>query len=120
MTRANLARGGGGLPSRCWLVSEGDNSQPLIVASPLRFCAISPDARWLAVELAGPGEHEIYVQAIDGSSRVKIASGRWPQWSADGAELFFRRSGTLLAVPIDTTVPNETVPNDPSPEAASG
>ncbi len=59
--------------------------------------------RWLAVDARESGENEIYVQAIDGSSRVKIAAGTRPRWSADGAELFFRRSGMLLAVAIETT-----------------
>ncbi len=57
-------------------------------------------SRWIQTNRVS---HEIYLQTIDGSSRVKVAAGTRPRWSADGTELFFRRSGMLLAVAIETT-----------------
>jgi serine/threonine-protein kinase len=66
--------------------------------------ALSPDGRWLAYASDAAGELEIFIRPFPnlGDSRVQvsIAGGTEPVWSRDGAELFFRSGGSLMAAGI--------------------
>ncbi|MBI3047422.1 MAG: protein kinase [Acidobacteria bacterium] len=72
-----------------------------------RNADISPDGRWLTYESNESGQPEIYVRpfpAVDaGRWQASTTGGRWPLWSRDGRELFFRTlEGALLRVPVET------------------
>jgi len=63
----------------------------------------SPDGKWLAYLAAAAGRTELYVRPFpSGSGRWQVSTGgaTEPHWSADGTELFFRKSGTLYRVAI--------------------
>jgi serine/threonine protein kinase/Tol biopolymer transport system component len=67
--------------------------------------AISPDGRWLAYHSNESGRPEIYVRDLaetGGRWQISTAGGDEPHWSPDGRELYYRNSGFLLAVPIET------------------
>ncbi len=67
---------------------------------------ISPDGRWLAYVSNETGTEEVYVRPFP-----DVEAGRWlisddggtePLWARNGEELFFRRDGAVIAVPIQT------------------
>jgi dipeptidyl aminopeptidase/acylaminoacyl peptidase len=69
----------------------------------------SPDARWLAYvhrERAG-SRGEVFVRSVSTTGakwRISTAGGRWPQWRADGKELFYHATdGNLMSVPIESS-----------------
>jgi len=68
--------------------------------------AISPDGRWLAYTTDEAGWEDIYVRPFpnvnDGKHRISTGGGREPLWGPRGGELFFRSSGSVMAVRIDT------------------
>jgi serine/threonine protein kinase/Tol biopolymer transport system component len=67
--------------------------------------AISPDGRWLAYQSNESGRPEIYVRDLaetGGRWQISTAGGEEPHWSPDGRELYYRDSGFLLVVPIET------------------
>ncbi len=67
---------------------------------------ISPDGKWVAYELEESGGSEIYVSPFPdveaGRWKVSTAGGSRPVWSRDGAELFYRETTQMMAVPIQT------------------
>jgi serine/threonine-protein kinase len=79
-----------------------------VVSSPQfnHFAAnVSSDGRWLAYQSNESGRPEIYVQDFaEGGGRFQISTsgGQEPHWSPDGRELYYRNSGSLMAVPIET------------------
>jgi Tol biopolymer transport system component len=75
-----------------FLNSEADESAP-------RF---SPDGRWLAYVSNESGQAEVYVGAVNGkhSNRVSSQGGSEPVWGQDGATLYYRSYGKLLASQI--------------------
>jgi len=63
----------------------------------------SPDGRWVAYTSDASGRREVYVASFpDPVRRFRVTSegGSQPRWSRDGKELFYVRSGQLLAVPV--------------------
>ncbi|MGH9366919.1 MAG: protein kinase domain-containing protein [Thermoanaerobaculia bacterium] len=63
----------------------------------------SPDGRWVAYASDESGRKEIYAASFpDAARRLRVTSegGSRPRWSPDGKELFYVRSGQLLAVPV--------------------
>jgi serine/threonine-protein kinase len=68
--------------------------------------AVSPDGRWLAYQSdENNGRPEIYVRDLSeagGRWQISTEGGQEPRWSSDGRELYYRNSGFLLGVPIDT------------------
>ncbi len=65
--------------------------------------AVSPDGKWIAYGSNESGEFEIYVRPfLRPGAKVKISEGRgWvPKWSPDGAEIFYRGEGKLMAVAV--------------------
>jgi len=69
--------------------------------------AVSPDGKYLAYYSTESGQPEVYVlELIEGGGRLQISSagGRYPQWSADGKELYyFTLNWDFVAVPMTTT-----------------
>jgi len=70
---------------------------------------ISPAGGLLAYVSNETGNNEVYVQRIEGMTRVgeprQLSGGRGgdlPVWRADGAELFFRSRGRLMAATISS------------------
>ena len=66
--------------------------------------AFSPDGRWLAYASEESGQPEIYVRRFpSGTGRAQISDGggAYPRWSKKGAELIYRTSTGLTAVPVE-------------------
>lgn len=85
-------------------------TSPLVVITGSRqlSSAISPDGRWLAYKSDETGRFEIWVQPIDGGTRVQVTRGGGsnPVWSGDGREIFYDDGDGLFAVDVagDTTL----------------
>jgi len=66
----------------------------------------SPDGRWLAYVSNASGRDEVYLQRLDGLTRVggprrvSRTGGREPLWRGDSRELFFLSDQTIVAVEI--------------------
>ena len=66
----------------------------------------SPDGRWVVFTQTLPEGPEVFVQAVEGSERVRISlkGGFGAVWRGDGRELYYESaSGQLMAVPVDTS-----------------
>jgi Tol biopolymer transport system component len=65
---------------------------------------LSPDGRWLAYSSNESGHDEVYVvpyPSAGGRWRVSTSGGRFPQWRADGKELFFQGANRgIMAVSL--------------------
>jgi Tol biopolymer transport system component len=78
--------------------------EPLLGSPALEYApTVSPDGRWLAYVSTASGVQEVWVREMDGTGQWQISrqGGVGPRWSADGRELFFRRSDVQVAVTID-------------------
>ncbi len=66
---------------------------------------LSPDSRWMAYMSDESGQFEIYVQNFPesgGKWQISTSGGVYPQWRADGRELFYLGlDDTLMAVDIE-------------------
>ena len=72
---------------------------------PMGNLTISPDGRWAAYESAESGREEIYLvpyPARGSKWQVSTDGGIQPRWSRNGAELFYRRRNSLVAVSVLT------------------
>jgi Tol biopolymer transport system component len=73
-----------------------------VVDSPFTdwVAALSPDGRSLAYVSDETGGSELYVKALDGSSRqrISVSGGVQPRWRGDGGELFFLDRDSRLSV----------------------
>ena len=66
--------------------------------------SFSPDGRFLAYVSDETRRYEVYVQPLSGEGgKVAISTdgGRWPRWSPQGNELFYRRGTEMMVVPIE-------------------
>ena len=66
---------------------------------------MSADGRWIAYQSNSSGQWEVYVQPFPGlSGRWQVSSqgGGAPIWSPDGRQLFYRRAGDVMSVPVET------------------
>ncbi len=64
----------------------------------------SPDGRWVAYVSDESGRQEVYAASFpEPTRRVRVSSegGIQPRWSRDGKELFYVRSGRLMAVAVE-------------------
>jgi serine/threonine protein kinase/Tol biopolymer transport system component len=64
----------------------------------------SPDGRWLAYVVQGPGSQQVYVRSFDGRASpaakvVSIGNGGGPVWSMTRRELFFKRDNYIVVAP---------------------
>jgi serine/threonine protein kinase len=71
-----------------------------------RYGSFSPDGKWIAYSSNESGSYEVYVAPFPGPGRrwqVSQAGGIFPQWRADGREIFFSQAdGHLMAAPVTT------------------
>jgi Tol biopolymer transport system component len=59
----------------------------------------SPDDRWVAYESNDSGQSEVYVQAFPEARDkfpVSTGGGQFPEWSADGRELYYVSNDRML------------------------
>ena len=62
--------------------------------------SFSPDGRWVAYSSNESGTYEIYVRpfpAAGGRWQVSDGGGRFPRWSGDGKELFYRTNEGIMS-----------------------
>ena len=83
---------------------DGYPRRPLLASRFNEFYSrISPDGRWLAYLSNESGVINVYVAPLaqPGLKRsVSTSGGRFPVWSRDGRELYYARSGQIIAVPV--------------------
>ena len=69
-----------------------------------RWGRLSPDGRWLAYASNESGREEVYVVPYPGPGgkwQISTAGGSFPQWRADGKELFFQGADqSIMAVDV--------------------
>ncbi len=64
---------------------------------------VSPDGRWVAFDSDASGDFQIYATPSAGGGRrlaVTAGGGRYPVWSRDGRELYYRRDRAFFAVAV--------------------
>jgi len=64
---------------------------------------ISPDGRWLAYASDETGRQEIWVEPLPVTGRrfqLTKNGGRHPQWSPDGAKLYFDQGGQMFSIDV--------------------
>jgi Tol biopolymer transport system component len=83
--------------------------EPFLVTSFLeRDPAFSSNGRWVAYASNESGRFQIYVRpypAAGGRWQVSDESGRWPIWSRDGRELFYRTNEGVMVAEVETEGP---------------
>ena len=65
----------------------------------------SPDGRWLAYASNESGRSEVYVQSFPGPGgkwEISDEGGTEPLWARNGKQLFYRRTGQVWAVDVQT------------------
>ncbi len=91
-----------------WFVPLSGDRQPKPYLQSNSFDQIegqfSPDGRWVAYASNESGRYEIYLQSFPASStktQISTSGGFWPEWRADGKELFYISADKkLMAVNI--------------------
>jgi Tol biopolymer transport system component len=63
----------------------------------------SPDGVWVAYVSDESGEPDVYVERAGVRSRVSLAGGTKPRWSADGRSVFFLRGSRIMRARLDGT-----------------
>ena len=66
--------------------------------------SFSPNDRWVAYESNESGTMEIYVRPFlpaGGKWQVSDGGGRYPRWSADGTELYYRNDAGVVVAEVD-------------------
>jgi serine/threonine-protein kinase len=88
-------------------VEEGSEPQPIIATQfSDRDPMLSPDGRWLAYASDESGAAEVYVRPFPedgGRWQVSDGGGRFPTWSKDGRELFYRTDNGIMVAPVETS-----------------
>jgi serine/threonine-protein kinase len=87
------------------LEAQGDPEPWLATEFMDRDSEFSPDGRWVAYSSNESGTYEIYVRpfpAAGGRWQVSDGGGRFPRWSGDGSELFYRTNDGLMVAAIET------------------
>jgi len=87
------------------LPADGDRKPRKLLATRFNEMhgTVSPDGRWLAYVTDDSGQQEVYVRSfpqLGAARRVSDDGGLWPRWARDGRELYFMKSGRLMAVTI--------------------
>ena len=65
----------------------------------------SPNGRWVAYASTESGRPQIYVRpypSAGGRWQVSDDTGRWPIWSRDGTELFYRTNEGVMVADVET------------------
>ena len=71
--------------------------------------ALSPDGKMLAYAGGETSHTSIYVRQVSGGEAIRLASGRAPQWSADGSKLVYVDSAGIASVPALGGTPQRLV-----------
>ena len=88
------------------LPMEGDRKAAVLLQTPANegSAMFSPHGDWIVYTSDESGQSEVYVQRfpLDGSKfQISSAGGRFPRWSRDGKELFYRTlTQTIMSVPV--------------------
>lgn len=90
------------------LSNDRDRAPRPILQTPAseRRAAFSADGRFLAYESDASGRVEVYIgmfPSLDAKRRVSSNGGRFPVWSVDGSELFYRNGDEVLVVNVETS-----------------
>ena len=114
-----------GSPSDIWRIPRDSGAPTQVVGSPAEDVSPTPsrDGRWLAYQSDETGRPEVYVRALDGSSRLQVsnAGGTEPVWDPRGFILYYveadgdRRilmAATLRTSPAPAVVSREVVLSD--------
>ncbi|HEU4526022.1 MAG TPA: hypothetical protein VFR62_13425, partial [Gemmatimonadales bacterium] len=76
-----------------WLVTAANEHSP----------EFSPDGAWIAYTSDPTGSDEVYLRPYPGpgeATQVSVGGGREPLWSRDGRTLYYRGSGSVMAVSV--------------------
>ncbi len=91
------------------LSMEGDRTTKLLLQAEYYEGRpeISPDGRWLAYMSNELGQYEVFIRPfpdIDsgGKWQASTSGGTDPRWSRNGETLFYRSSGGIMAVSVET------------------
>jgi Tol biopolymer transport system component len=83
---------------------RGDAKPRPLVATPAYEggAQFSPDGRWVAFASDESGHYQVFVRPFTGENRKWLVSqsGRYPRWSGNGKELFYRDGSRMLAVDV--------------------
>ena len=94
-------------------LEEGGEPEPFLATSFLdRDPQFSPDGKWVAYSSDESGIAEVYVRPFPtGSGRWQISAGggRFPTWSGNGSELFYRTNDGILVASIEASKNTLTV-----------
>ncbi|MCZ6816816.1 MAG: protein kinase, partial [Planctomycetota bacterium] len=86
------------------VASDGDGAVLLETAS--RRGRISPNGKWIAYSsYLLSGMDEVFVQSfpdMTGRWQISTDGGIDPIWAPDGSELFYRKGGAIVSVPVET------------------
>jgi Tol biopolymer transport system component len=87
-------------------LEEGGDPQPFVATTFAdRDPIFSPDGRWVAYSSDESGVAEVYVRpypAAGGRWQVSDGGGRFPTWSANGRELFYRTDEGIMVAEVET------------------
>jgi Tol biopolymer transport system component/DNA-binding winged helix-turn-helix (wHTH) protein len=101
-----------------WILDRATGQRRALVATRANESVprVSPDGRWFAYQSDESGRQEIYVGSLEGSGRTQVSSegGAMPAWSADGRELFYLQSRTIMRVAMPDA--RDRPPGDPQVE----
>jgi serine/threonine-protein kinase len=83
---------------------EDKTTSPLLASESNEISArFSPNGRWLAYVSDESGRNEVYIRDVStnaGRTQISIDGGIEPVWARNGAELFFRGSGQIMAAKV--------------------
>jgi Tol biopolymer transport system component len=87
-----------------WVKPAAGDPRP-VIATPFNesYGTLSPDGRWLAYVSDESGQFDVYVTdfpSAAGKWRVSSRGGDFPQWRADGRELYFVSGGDLMGTTV--------------------
>ena len=87
---------------------SGDKKSAPFLQSPFRTThpQISPDGKWVAYASNETGRMEIYVRPFpsgEGKWQISTSGGRFPRWSRNGKELFYRTEDSKIMMTTYTT-----------------
>jgi len=88
-------------------LDEDRTPQPFLATSFSEEDAVfSPDGRWVAYASNESGSHEVYIRpypAAGGKWQISDGGGRWPQWSGDGQQLFYRTNEGISSATVEVS-----------------
>ena len=100
-------------------VDGGTPSPAPFVETPFmeRGAIFSPDGRWVTYVSDRSGQNDVFARPFPGPGTeitVSVGGGQEPVWGPSGSELYYRREGELVVVPVDLASPFLSV-GAPSP-----